>query len=149
MTENNKEALSNLIKNFINVSQKHNEILERQAQALLDNMVNKDCKSKIYERIATVEEKCTKINTHVEHNEKRIQKLEECLIGDNYYSKGLIAEIKDLKEIEIKEIKSNILEIKDFVKEKNTTKKNFTALYNFLSGVGGALLLAMAQHLLK
>lgn len=141
MTEKESNNLKDIVRSFIETTKKHNEILEMQTESLLNNTINKDCKSKIYENIKSLEEQIIILKTNLNLCDKKINKIEEYLKGDGVYSKGLIAEIKDINE--------SIQDIKDFIKEKSTTKKNFIALYNIMSGAGGAVIMVIIQLLIK
>lgn len=135
-----KETLDNLkqvVETFIKTTNNHNEILERQADMLNKNMINKDCKSKIYENIKEIEDEQNIQKHKIEKIEKNLEQINMFLKGDGCYSKGLINEIKELK--------GSINEIKDFVKDITTTKKNIKIFYNFLSGAGGAVLMIIIQ----
>lgn len=145
MTEELENNLKDLIEAFINTNEKHNQILEMQTDSLLNNTINKDCKSKIYERLKEVDNKVQDLYTRLSFLEDKTTKCETYLEGDGKYSKGLILDIANMNK--------NIIEITDFIKNlKNTihtTKNNFNWLYNFFSGAGGAILMIIFQRLVK
>lgn len=141
MEKEAKVSLRNIVEEFIVTTKKHNEILERQTESLINNTINKDCKSKIYAKIKEVEDEVTSLKVNLTLCDKKANKVEEYLKGDGVYSKGLIQELKELT--------LSINEIKDYIKEKATTKKNFVFLYNILSGAGGAVIIAVMQHFFK
>lgn len=139
--EKEKNSIKVLISEFIETTNKHNKILEMQTESLLNNTINKDCKSKIYEKIKEAEENIDALENNLELNEQKTNKIEEYLKGDGLYSKGLIREINDLTV--------SINEIRDYIKEKTTEKKFLASLYNVLSGAGGAVVMAIIQHFAK
>lgn len=76
------------------------EILEQQSQLFTENNLQKDCKSKIYERLNMLENK--------------INKLDESLKG-NDYSSGLINKIDNIEKV--------VEKISDYIKSQQAQLK--------------------------
>ena len=82
--------------NLKEVVQKALQVLTEQNKAFQENMLNKDCKSKIYERIKGVEDRVARI---------------EDLISGNQFSKGVFDRIEETNE-KIKILNNEVISLK-------------------------------------
>lgn len=118
MEKNNlKEILFDAGKNFKEMSEflkEQSKNLQAQNKALYDNIVNKDCKSNIYDRISDTN--------------KRIDKVENTLYSNELGREGIVKMLIDIKEGQKEQQKATI--------ENNALKKHIGWLWAFVGGGG-------------
>lgn len=117
------------------------EILNIQVSSFQENTLNKDCKSKIYERITT--------------DESRIAKIEDLVYG-NKYSKGIfdrLEETSKLLDARINSMNCTLNTIAEILKEEEIRKKTISNLlkivFSILGFVGVSNILLLIKLLVK
>ena len=134
--------------NLKEVVQKALQVLTEQNKAFQENMLNKDCKSKIYERIKGVEDRVARI---------------EDLISGNQFSKGVFDRIEETNEkikilnnevnAKISSINSTLSIIAGTLKEDEIRKKTQATILktigSIISFVGVANILLLIKLLVK
>lgn len=134
--------------NLKEVVEKALQILTEQNKAFQENMVNKECKSKIYERIKCIEDRVVKI---------------EDLISGNHFSKGIFDRIEETNEkikilnnevnSKISSINSTLSIIAGTLKENEIRKKTQATILktigSIISFIGVANILLLIKLLVK
>lgn len=121
--------------------EKLTEILNMQVSSFQENTLNKDCKSKIYERITT--------------DESRITKIEDLVYG-NKYSKGIFDRLEETNKIldaRINSMNCTLTTIAGILKEEEIRKKTISNLlkvvFSILGFVGVSNILLLIKLLVK
>lgn len=129
-----QETLKSLIEKLI-------EILNMQISSFQENTLNKDCKSKIYERINTYE--------------SRINKIEDLVYG-NKYSKGIFDRLEETNKVldsRINSMNCTLTTIAGILKEEEIRKKTISNLlkvvFSILGFVGVSNILLLIKLLVK
>ena len=134
--------------NLKEVVEKALQVLTEQNKSFQENTINKECKSKIYERIKGLEDRITKI---------------EDLISGNQFSKGVFDRIEETNEkikilnnevnAKISSINSTLSIIAGTLKEDEIRKKTQATILktigSIISFVGVANILLLIKLLVK
>lgn len=129
-----QETLKNLV-------EKLTEMLNMQILSFQENTLNKDCKSKIYERITV--------------DEGRIMKIEDLIYG-NKYSKGIFDRLEETNKVldsRINSMNCTLTTIAGILKEEEIRKKTISNLlkvvFSILGFVGVSNILLLIKLLVK
>lgn len=129
-----QETLKSLVEKLI-------EILNMQISSFQENTLNKDCKSKIYERITA--------------DEGRIMKIEDLVYG-NKYSKGIFDRLEETNKVldaRINSMNCTLTTIAGILKEEEIRKKTISNLlkvvFSILGFVGISNILLLIKLLVK
>lgn len=129
-----QETLKSLVEKLI-------EMLNMQISSFQENTLNKDCKSKIYERITA--------------DEGRITKIEDLVYG-NKYSKGIFDRLEETNKIldaRINSMNCTLTTIAGILKEEEIRKKTISNLlkvvFSILGFVGISNILLLIKLLVK
>ena len=129
-----QETLKSMVEKLV-------EILDIQVSSFKENTLNKDCKSKIYERITT--------------DESRITKIEDLVYG-NKYSKGIFDRLEETSKIldaRINSMNCTLNTIVEILKEEEIRKKTISNLlkivFSILGFVGVSNILLLIKLLVK
>ena len=129
-----QETLKSLVEKLI-------EILNIQISSFQENTLNKDCKSKIYERI--------------NNDESRITKIEDLVYG-NKYSKGIFDRLEETNKVldsRINSMNCTLTTIAGILKEEEIRKKTISNLlkvvFSILGFVGVSNILLLIKLLVK
>jgi hypothetical protein len=129
-----QETLKSLVEKLI-------EMLNMQISSFQENTLNKDCKSKIYERITT--------------DEGRIAKIEDLVYG-NKYSKGIFDRLEETNKVldaRINSMNCTLTTIAGILKEEEIRKKTISNLlkvvFSILGFVGISNILLLIKLLVK
>ena len=117
------------------------DTLTRQNNSFQENTINKECKSKIYERINTCE--------------SRINKIEDLVYG-NKYSKGIFDRLEETNKVldaRINSMNCTLTTIAGILKEEEIRKKTISNLlkvvFSILGFVGVSNILLLIKLLVK
>lgn len=129
-----QETLKSMVEKLV-------EILNMQVSSFQENTLNKDCKSKIYERITT--------------DEGRIAKIEDLVYG-NKYSKGIFDRLEETNKVldsRINSMNCTLTTIAGILKEEEIRKKTISNLlkvvFSILGFVGVSNILLLIKLLVK
>lgn len=129
-----QETVKSLVEKLI-------EILNIQVSSFQENTLNKDCKSKIYERITA--------------DENRIAKIEDLVYG-NKYSKGIFDRLEETNKVldsRINSMNCTLTTIAGILKEEEIRKKTISNLlkvvFSILGFVGVSNILLLIKLLVK
>ena len=129
-----QETLKSMVEKIV-------EILNIQVSSFKENTLNKDCKSKIYERITT--------------DESRIAKIEDLVYG-NKYSKGIFDRLEETNKVldsRINSMNCTLTTIAGILKEEEIRKKTISNLlkvvFSILGFVGVSNILLLIKLLVK